>query len=147
MSSDSRRCAMPGCRAWAMRGQLFCRAHKPSAQESEREGQASAKTPHRFYAGVFSQEEQEEIARQLESPQLSLEMEVAVMRIMIRRVMEHVGEEDPIKALPLLRQGVDTICRALRTERVLAGEASESLAEAMATALREIGEELGVGES
>ena len=100
---------------------------------------------HSFYASAFSAEELSEIARQLESPQRSTEMEVAVMRVMIRRVMERIGEEDPLKALPLIRQGVDAICRALRTERVLSGEASDSLSAAFAVALREIGEELGIG--
>jgi hypothetical protein len=58
--------------------------------------------------------------------------------------MKHLGAQDAVKALPLIRQGVDTICRALRTERVLTGESSDSLASAFAVALREIGEELGV---
>ena len=132
MSKESRRCARPGCRAWAMRGQLLCRAHNPSGRASKRTGQTSAGTRHPltaagtrhpFYDGVFSREELEDIARQLESAQHSLEMEVAVMRVMIRRVMERIGQEDPLKALPLIRQGVDAICRALRTERVLTGEA------------------------
>ena len=97
-----------------------------------------------FYAGVLSTKEWGEIAQQLAAPQLSMEMEVAVMRILIRRVMARIGEEDPLHALPLIRQGVDAICRALRTARVLSGESSDSLAAAFAVALREIGEELGV---
>ena len=51
-----------------------------------------------------------------------------------------------VKALPLIRQGVDAICRALRTERVLTGESADSLAEAFGVALREIGEELGISD-
>ena len=69
------------------------------------------------------------------------------MRVMIRRVMERIGVENPLKALPLIRQGVDAICRALRTERVLSGESAESLTAAFAVALTEIGEELGLGDS
>ncbi|MBC7234040.1 MAG: hypothetical protein H5T68_12455 [Chloroflexi bacterium] len=104
-----------------------------------------AKKPgHRFYASVFTPEEWAEIKQQLATPELSLEMEVAVMRILIRRVMERIGEEDPAKALPLVRQGVDAICRALRSQRVLTGETADSLSEAFAVALREIGEELGI---
>lgn len=99
-----------------------------------------------FYARAFSAEELAEIGRQLESPQRSMEMEVAVMRIMIRRVLERSGESDPLKALPVVRQGVDAICRALRTARVLSGESSDSLAAAFAVALREISEELGIGD-
>lgn len=144
MSKESRRCARHGCRAWAMRGELFCRAHRPTAGESQGVEQTTSGTRDPFYNDVFSEEELEDIARQLESPQRSLEMEVAVMRVMIRRVMERIGEEDPLKTLPLIRQGVDAICRALRTERVLAGESADSLAAAFAVALREIGEELAL---
>jgi hypothetical protein len=71
--------------------------------------------------------------------------EVAVMRVLIRRVMQRIGEDDPLRALPLVRQGVDAICRALRTQRVLSGEGADSLSAAFAVALREIGEELGIG--
>jgi hypothetical protein len=99
-----------------------------------------------FYADTFSPEERAEVASQLRSARHSTEMEVAVMRVLIRRVMEELGEQDPVKALPLIRQGVDAVCRALRTERVLTGEGADSLAAAFATALREIGEELGLNE-
>lgn len=34
------------------------------------------------------------------SPQRSIEMEVAVMRAMLRRVVKRIGEEDPIQPLP-----------------------------------------------
>ena len=95
-----------------------------------------------FYEDVFSEQELEDIGQQLASAKPSLDMEVAVMRVMIRRVMAHIGVDDPGKALPLVRQGVDAICHAMRTQRVLSGEASESLAAAFATALREMGEEL-----
>jgi hypothetical protein len=98
-----------------------------------------------FYSSVFSAEEWAEIGRMLNAPFCSMEMEVAVLRVLIRRVLERIGADDPLKALPLVRQGVDAICRALRTERVLTGESADSLAAAFATALNEIGEELGTG--
>jgi len=97
----------------------------------------------RWYASLFSAEERALIRRQLESPGHSIEMEVAIMRVMIRRVMERLGEDDPAKALPLVRQGVDAVCRALRAERVVKGDAADSLAAAFAVALREISEEMG----
>jgi hypothetical protein len=99
-----------------------------------------------FYNHTFEKGELEDLARQLGSAQRTTEKEVEVMRVLIRRVMERIGVDDPVKALPLIRQGVDAICRALRTERVLSGEAADSLAAAFATALREIGEEMGLGE-
>lgn len=171
----SRRCSVPGCRGWAMRGQPLghCRAHTPQQSaptapepHGEPQPECSAGTASvavgaveqatapadttiwaGLYAGVFHETELAEIARQLQSPQRSVDMEVAIMRVMIRRVMEHCGAEDPLRALPLIRQGVDAICRALRTERVLSGESSDALAAAFATALREIAEEVGAESS
>jgi hypothetical protein len=110
-------------------------------------GQESPRTDAEWYASVFSAEEWALIQQWLESTPDAVEAEVAVMRVLIRRVMERLGADDPAKALPLVRQAVDSICRALRAQRVLKGEAADSLAEAFAVALREIGEELGVGGS
>ena len=142
MGKESRRCAFPGCKAWARRGGTFCRAHTPRRGDPS-VAPATGAGP---YADAFSPEEWGEIKRQFESPQRSTEMEVALMRVMIRRVLERCGQEDPLRALPLVRQGVDAICRALRTDRVLTGQAADGLAEAFAVALREIGEELGLGD-
>ena len=105
---------------------------------------ATTAAPEAFYADALTDEERRDIARQLAAPGRSTEEEVALMRVMIRRVLDRIGGEDPIKTLPLVRQGVDAICRALRTDRVLTGEAADSLSEAFAVALREIGEELGL---
>ena len=68
-----------------------------------------------FYSDVLSEEERAEIARQLAAPQHSTEMEVAMMGVMIWLVMARIAAADPAKALPLIRQGVDAICRALCT--------------------------------
>jgi hypothetical protein len=97
-----------------------------------------------FYASAFSEEELGEIAKQLSEPQPSTELEVAILRILIRRVMEEIGTQNPVKALPLIRQGLDAIRRAMRTQQVTEREASQPLEEAFAAALREIGEELGI---
>jgi hypothetical protein len=107
-------------------------------------GQERPRTDAEWYASVFNAEEWALIQHWLESTPDTLDAEVAVMRVLIRRVMERLGADDPAKALPLVRQAVDSICRALRAQRVLKGEAADSLAAAFAVALREIGEELGL---
>jgi hypothetical protein len=107
--------------------------------------QERPRTDAEWYASVFSAEEWALIQRWLESTPDTLDAEVAVMRVLIRRVMEHVAADEPGKALPLVRQAVDSICRALRAQRVLKGEAADSLAAAFAVALKEIAEEMGVG--
>lgn len=97
-----------------------------------------------WYASVFSAEEWAVIQRWLEATPDTLDAEVATMRVLIHRVMERLGADEPAKALPLVREAVDAICPALRAQRVLKGEAADSLAAAFAVALREIGEELGI---
>jgi len=139
MGKASRRCAVTGCRAWAMHGSTLCRSHAGAADSRHLPGDGDLVG---LYAHTFTPEERAEIARQLASPQRTLEAEVAVMRVMIRRVMERIGADDPLRALPLIRQGVDAICRALRTERVLSGEGADSLAGAFAVAVGEIAEEM-----
>jgi hypothetical protein len=108
-------------------------------------GEKRPRSDGEWYASVFSAEEWGFIRSWLESTPDTLDAEVAVMRVLIRRVMERLGADDPAQALPLVRQAVDSICRALRAQRVLKGEAADSLAEAFALALREIGEEVGMG--
>ena len=57
MSKESRRCEMPGCRSWAMRGGLFCRSHSQSSKSLQWPGAESARPRHSFYDGLFSKEE------------------------------------------------------------------------------------------
>ena len=172
MARAMRRCATEGCGARAVRGSPFCRLHMQAVSTAvgppgtQGESDDAARAAEGFYADVLSAEEWEDIRRQLGSERPSTEMaegppearttggpsaagtsgEVAVMRVLIRRVMQRIGEDDPLRALPLVRQGVDGICRALRTQRVLSGEGADSLSAAFAVALREIGEELGIGD-
>ena len=159
MARAMRRCATEGCDARAVRGSPFCRLHMQAVltavgpPSAKGESDDAARAAEGFYADALSAEERDDIRRQLGSEQPSTEMgegpgtsgEVAVMRVLIRRVMQRIGEDDPLRALPLVRQGVDAICRALRTQRVLTGEGADSLSAAFAVALREIGEELGIG--
>ena len=97
-----------------------------------------------WYAGMLSAEEWAQVRQWLESPADTVQAEVAVLRVLIRRVMERVGGDDPARALPLVRQAVDSICRARRAQRVLTGDAADSLAAAFAVVLREMGEEMGI---
>jgi hypothetical protein len=106
-------------------------------------GQERPRSDAEWYASVFSAEEWAQIQQWLDSTPDMLDAEVAVMRVLIRRVMERLGGDDPATALPLVGQAMDNICQALRAQRVLKGEAADSLAAAFAAALREIGEEVG----
>jgi len=107
-------------------------------------GSERPQSENEWYTSVLSTEEWAQIQRWLESSPDTIHAEVAVMRVLIRRVMERVGDDDPARALPLVRQAVDSICRARRAQRVLTGDAADSLAAAFAVVLREMGEEMGI---
>ena len=145
VAEPSRRCAQPGCRAWARRGGTLCSSHERQAARRAAPQTASSALDE-FYAGLLTPEEKAEIARLMQGGARYTGGEVAVMRVLIRRVMERNGQDDPLKALPAIREGVDGICRALRTEHVLSGEAGETLLRAFARVLEEMGEELGLGQ-
>jgi len=130
MTGHSARCAFPGCRAWAMHGHALCRAHRgPPGGPGLPEGLLQ------FYAGALTPEEFADIRRHMATPDRSTDVEVAVIRVMIRRVLQDIGPDEPAKALPLVRQAVDGICRALRTGHAIgaasAAEMARSVQEAM----------------
>ena len=141
MAKDSKKCAKPGCRAWAMRGEELCYAHL------RKRG---------LYRRFFTEEEVREIEEvassslSLRDPvrtdpagnQLTLDDVIEVLKVLIGRVLER--EEDPNKALPLVERGVRSLVSALKARRALSGEAADGLAAAFAQALDELSTELGI---
>jgi len=134
MAKDSKKCAKPGCRAWAMRGEELCYAHL------RKRG---------LYRRFFTEEEVQEIeevaSSSLQDPagnQLTLEDVIEVLKVLIGRVVDR--EEDPGKALPLVARGVRSLVSALKAKRALSGEAADGLAAAFAQALDELSTELGI---
>ena len=70
-----------------------------------------------------------------------LAVEMGMLRFYIRRMSEVV---DRVVAVDAVGQGTVRLAQILKAQRVLRGEAADSLAAAMAVALREISEELGI---
>ncbi|MFQ6001548.1 MAG: hypothetical protein ACE5LG_07750 [Anaerolineae bacterium] len=124
---ESRRCAKPGCRAWAMRGEELCYAHL------RKRG---------LYRRFFTEEEVQEIEEVASSNELTLDDVIEVLKVLIGRVLDR--EEDPSKALPLVERGVRSLVSALKARRALSGEAADGLAAAFAQALDELSTELGI---
>jgi len=134
MAKDSKRCAKPGCRAWAMRGEELCYAHL------RKRG---------LYRRFFTEEEVQEIeevaSSSLQDPagnELTLDDVIEVLKVLIGRVVDR--EEDSSKALPLVERGVRSLVSALKAKRALSGEAADGLAAAFAQALDELSTELGI---
>jgi hypothetical protein len=69
-------------------------------------------------------------------------VELGLLRFYIRKVK---ADKDPVQVLSVLGEGVVRLAQVLRAQRVLKGEAADSLAAAIAVALKEIAEEVGIG--
>jgi len=124
---ESKKCAKPGCRAWAMRGEELCYAHL------RKRG---------LYRRFFTDEEVQEIEEVASSNELTLDDVIEVLKVLIGRVVDR--EEDSSKALPLVERGVRSLVSALKARRALSGEAADGLAAAFAQALDELSTELGI---
>ena len=74
-----------------------------------------------------------------------LAMEIGILRMLIRRAGAVAGV-DPVPVLDGVSSAADRLARVLKAQRVLKGEAAESMTAAIAAAVRELGEELGLGD-
>lgn len=131
---ESKRCAKPDCRAWAMRDDIYCRAHSHKR---------------RFYSKFFTQEEVDKIESMAASAELGLDEEAALLRVLIARVLgkemkKEENQRDPRKTLESVAKGVNQLVSVLRARRALSGEAADGLTAAFAKALDELSTELGV---
>jgi hypothetical protein len=115
---------------------------QPHGKRGARRGSASA--PKRgFYARSFSDEEVLEIGR-LALADLSLDEEIGMLRILMRRVIE--ADLLPGEAIELFGKATDQLRRLMETKvrLVRQGLSSHAIDEAMDKALDELAEELGI---
>ncbi len=143
------------CKAWAQRGSepALCRAHadRPAGQEKDpflinpkkEEPQSEAEL---FYNRRFSSEELKALVGL--ALDRSLNGEVAITRVAIRRILnqleEELGPEETAHLATLLFNGARTIAQLLRAQRALSGEAAEGISGAMAQALDELSTMKGI---
>jgi hypothetical protein len=80
-----------------------------------------------------------------ESDPTDMAMEIGILRLLIRRAGAVTGI-DPVPVLDGVSSAADRLARILKAQRVLKGEAAESMTAAIAAAVRELGEELGLGD-
>jgi hypothetical protein len=90
----------------------------------------------RLYQDLFSDAERAALAGAAERQDLDQELEL--LRVLIRRSVAE-GQD-----LELVSRSIGRLAQALRIQRVLKGEAAKNLDEALARALEEIGNQLGV---
>ena len=145
MKPVTRPCAKPGCHAWARKDGTFCSSHSPRAKPSTpapapADNAANQRNLLEFFHDIFTPEEYEAVKRLVTTNAQPMAVEMTIIRVLLRRVMTRIGTDDPVKALPLVRQAVDAMCRTLRTQRVLSGEAGETFSDTLATLLEQWGE-------
>lgn len=96
----------------------------------------SAAEARKLYEDLFQPEERAALAGAAERD--DLEQEVELLRVLIRRGVAEGAD------LETVSRSIGRLAQALRVQRVLKGDAAKSLDEALARALEEIGNELGV---
>jgi hypothetical protein len=102
---------------------------------------------HGFYSGTFTREELALVAAFVRDP--SINDEVWMQRVMNHRLVKYVGAnalsaQNLVSLAMALTAGTGRVSRLLRDQRVLSGEAADSLAEAIAAALDELSAEWGI---
>ncbi len=98
---------------------------------------------HGFYSRTFSEEELVEIGR-LAVAELSLDEEIAMLRVLIRRVLEaNLPAKDVIE---MLGRAAGHLRRLVETKMELeaAGDSEDAVSRAVQRALDDLSEELGV---
>ena len=95
-----------------------------------------------FYDNMFSDEELLDVGRLATAGDVSVDQEISMLRIAMRRVLE--APIDPTKALQLLGRACGQLASLMRAKRALSGKAADGLADAFAKALDELSTELGI---
>lgn len=142
------------CRAWAVRGSdpPLCSAHAGLNIGAGAPPGNQNRTVHGFYGRTFQNGELADLQRFAED--LSLEDEIGLVRVTLRRVMTRLGRynlaqdelanEELVKIASLVVAGARTIGRLLRDQRALSGGAADGMAGAIGEALDELGSEWGL---
>lgn len=135
------------CRAWAVRGTEppRCPAHAgltagPSSSRSDAGGS--------FYGRQLTTQELTDLVAFTSDPSLS--DEIAVSRVMLRRLLTVLQDEEELSVRELTRvasmvfNGSRVVARLLRDERALSGEAADGISGAIGHALDELATEWGL---
>ena len=156
-SGGSRRCLREGCRAWAMRGGLFCRAHRERSNKPDdideptelnvRDEPSARVTRTTAFAGQVREgrldaaiEEAVRAAIAACGADLSLGAEIGALRLVLQRVVAvDALESDPKELAVTMTRLVDSITRTIRLQRTLSGGRADAIADAVTTVLLELG--------
>lgn len=146
-----RRCARAGCRAWAMRGQPWCRAHREDHDDEPNDRDVATPEDERharlraFAAAVRAAHcprLDPALLRAIEAAasEPTLTGEIGALRLVLQRVLAADAlDGDPDRLAATATKLVDGIVRATRMQHTLAGEQADELTGAFTTILRDLG--------
>ena len=144
----SRQCARPGCRAWAMRGMMFCSSHRRGEHSDESKTQPDGRRERSDLfaemarAGRHDELVERTICKLVESGggDLSLSEEIGSLRLILRRVMAVDGlDSDPKDTAQTVARLANAIVYAVQAQRAISGRLADDLTEALTTILIEMG--------
>ena len=143
----SKRCSLPGCRAWAMRGAMFCASHRAlehtiSAETTDERQQRSDAFAKAVRSGQIEQLIDLAVERVIrkEGEGGSLQNEIGALRIILNRVIAMDAlDGDPTKTAATVSRLVDSLVRAVKMQRALQGDLADDLAGALTTVLIDMG--------
>jgi uncharacterized protein YjcR len=136
------------CKAHAIRGSYppLCSAHAGrNVGAGAPLGNLNALS-HGFYSRTLTPEELSDLDHRAEPDELDDEIAAARINILrLMRILKHeLSPANYSRLAGLIFTGANTVGRLMRTKRVLEGQAADGIAGAIAQALDEIGEELGI---
>lgn len=163
MANSPKRCSHQtksgqACRAWAIRGSNppACAAHDGRTKGAGAPLANVNRQQHGFYSTALDPAELADLVAFADD--LSLNDEIALARVILRRVMTHlkhpftggrpddqkIDDADLARLAGLVLAGTRTVARLLRDQRALSGEAADGFAGAIAQALDELSTEIGL---
>ena len=138
------------CRAWAMRDSdpPLCPAHAGANQGAGAPAGNQNARKHGFYSQHFTRQELADLVTLAGDP--SLDDEIALARVALRRLFNFLNDEDDLTPRemgaigPLIFTGTRAVAELLRHQRAISGEAADGISGAIAQALDELSTEWGV---
>ena len=133
--AGGRRCARPGCRAWAMRGATVCRAHRDRADgQFDVDMEAGEREPTERYARLLAERAAALVETNPED--ITLTDQLAALRLLLARVLaDEVDTRELARDIPRI---VDATVRAIRAQRTVDGAAAQGLTRALTEVLLEL---------
>jgi len=148
------RCAVPGCRAWALRDSDPPRCVSHAGRTGAPPGNQNHLV-HGFYAAVLHPQELADLAAY--AGDTTLDAEIAITRVALRRILGMLltgvtlgPDPHPLDALDYARfaalafQGASVVSRLLHTRQHLGGEPSDIVHNLFSQVLDELGAEWSI---